>query len=1092
MLTWTQEVFIIKPNLKPFFIFTILIVLLSNFALAFDLSSIKMALSFNTTSVPNSTRVRDLTGTSNYQNVFVFVNQTEAVINTSVYYDGSHDDKLKVLNEYSWSGDFSIGCWVKYDKTLQSGAQTIDYFIQEGNTGSGGGLEGFGIYNLRSTGNVVFRIKDTAGTISDITVSQPNYEWVHWVGTFKTSNDTSTLYTNGTYEGSSTTALGTVEHDSGAYMIIGNDDDDLKERSLEGYIDECFFFDRYLTAQEVNDIFTNNTNGYGYPWNSTIPSPPTNITFEFNTTYPSNASQFNKSLVTFNATIIHLLNQTYNYNCSLDVDNLKVRNWTNINLTFINFSYNLGVGQHNYSFNCYDNVTNATSTRTIIYVDFVFPIIYTTFVNNSIYFEKNLTTFFNFTDDFYLNSFNISIDGSNIVGYNNLTGKSFTYNFNFKISNLSLGKHNMTVKLADGHTAKKIKDYKVSKGLFGNKLKYEWETANYKTKSVTITNKDGSLLDIFDTKKEFDRYTWDFYPYEKKSTYTFEIETDEPIRIIEDNNTYLGSWITFGNKWIDFDVENEDEKIKISRVNNKKVSVKISNIQNPDKIKFKSIGDLNVIYVNYSFYKINASVTYQPIIFEGSYSPFNLNIYGKDIIYYNNSAYLLWHNKTVNATQNNISTDHQRYNSTVLATNVNSSFVNWTFYFNISGFLFNISNQSEFVEMNITNCSSSSYIVLNYTLYDEETLIKPTGVNSTIDTFLTLTIPSMSQPSYNFSIKTNNTNLLICLPNSTLNFTNFTLYAITNYYYDDHVKEFHYIENFSLTKDVIPKVIHLRDLLSTDSTNFIVTYQDENYLYVEDVIIDLLRQYIDQSGAFKSVEHGKTDEGGQTNLHFVTNDVIYKANVWYKGVLQYQTNEFQALCQASPCQINLRKPYNESDQISKFDNLIYDITTQDNFYSTKTITFNFATKDLTPVKINMSVTQSTNSFNTTICSNSQTLSSGSLVCVIPIAYHNSTYTTRIYKDNEFIGWKTYNSNPNAEDVFGSTGVFLGSIGYLTLALMGLSSATASIILGIIGLILMSLMNLIIGGSVFGIGSSIIWIIIAGGILIYKYQNRRVQ
>jgi len=843
-------------------------------------------------------------------------------------------------------------------------------------------------------------------------------------------------------------------------------------------LDNLIFKPRLTTNQE-------DLNYYNYG-NTEIPVFDTlNIT----SINPENKSQFNQTKINFNASIEH----SYNYNCSLYVNGSIVYNWTNQSSNSINVSLILNPGENNYSFYCNDNQINETSPTNIFYVDIVFPSIQTDFQNDSVWFRDNLTAYFNFTDDFYLNSFNITIDGVEVASNDNLSGTSFEYNLSTNISNLSVGYHILSVKLADGHTANKIKPYKVKTGLFGDKLEYEWDDQTGRSKKVSINHIGGSIFDTFTTEKKEDRYTWEFIPSDKnKKKYEFDIETDQDIRIINDDSTYLKSWITFGDKWMDFDLKNEDEVIEIQRISKNKVKVKISNIKNPEKQIYQSIGDLNIIEANYSFYKINASVVYQTTVFEGSYTPYFLNIYADNVIYKNNSASLFWYNETKSNVKINISDHHQRYNTTFLVPMLNVSTVNWTYFFNVSGYPFNISGSSEYVQMNITNCSANDYVVLNYTIYDEETFVEPSGENETIETYLTLTTPGLTIPAYEFSVKEEDSNLLICLPNSTLNQSSFILDALTKYYYEDHVEEFHYIENFTLTSSNIPQVISLYDLASADATSFIVTYQNERYLYVQGVVIDLLRQYIADDGEFVSVEHAKTDEGGQTRLHFVTEDVIYKAHVWYNGVLQYTTDEFQALCQATPCQINLRKPYDESDQVSEYQNIVYDISTQEEFYNAQSITFDFSTVDGTSATMNMNVTLTTSVFNDTLCSDTKTLSAGSLVCVIPAAYYNSTYTARIYKDGEFIGWRTYSLEPDANDIFGRTGVFLGAMGYLMLAMMGISSAPVSIVLGIVGLILMGLMNVFMGGAAFGIGSSFIWIIIAGGILVYKYQQRRVQ
>lgn len=908
--------------------------------------------------------------------------------------------------------------------------------------------------------------------------------WTHIVWSSPTRGGTQTIYKNNVSYTSSTSADGTC---SGYVGRLGLET--TNTNPYDGLIDEVYIWNRTLNASEISEIYA-----------LTRPLNIINNDFSFNDNYiPLDNNSFSQSFMNFSqdATIV---NNTLN--CSLII-NSNITNSSNVYSSLTNESYYFNItfnesfsvpGEFNWSVSCFSDVTNETtnsSTRTF-YLDNVFPAISTSFVNNSFYFVDNLSTQINFSDDFYLNSYNVSVDGVSVASNSSLTGLTAQLNLSTSIYNLSFGLHTLTIELADGHTANKIPDYSVSTGLFNDRMEYGWKDSKGRDRSVKIKNSDGSLFDTFTTEKQVDRYTWNFEPSLKKDTYFFDIEADDDIRIIEANETYLGSWITFGDKWMDFDLYGEDSVVKITRTGSNKVKVKISNIKNPAKQKYQSIGDLNIISVNYSFYKVNASLTYQTAVFEGAFTSLDLELETSDLLTFNNSASLVWNNVSRNVSRTNVSGDVVDYTSLFLVSGVNTSNVSWTWFFNVSGYEFNVSGMSEFIQMDITNCSAGDYIVLNYTIYDEETQDSSTNINATIRNYLTITTPDYTGSVFEFTILEPDDNLLICLPNNTLDVSSWILDARTKYSYEDHVEEFHYIDNFLLNNSVIPKTIKLFDLATDDSTSFVVTYQDENYIYVENVIIDLLRQYTSLNGEFFSVENGKTDVGGQTTLHFVTEDVIYKANVFQDGVLIYTSGEFQAICQASPCQINLRKQYDNSEGVSFLSNIYYDISSQYEFYNSKQIVFDFSTIDGTSTNVQMIVTKSTSQLNETICDSTKTLSSGSIVCIITPSFYNATFTARIYKDGDFLGWRTYTLEPNADDTFGRTGVFLAGIGYLILSFMAISSAIASIVLGVLGLMAMISMNLLIGGSFFGIGSTFIWLIIAGGIIIWKLTQRRVQ
>jgi len=204
----------------------------------------------------------------------------------------------------------------------------------------------------------------------------------------------------------------------------------------------------------------------------------------------------------------------------------------------------------------------------------------------------------------------------------------------------------------------------------------------------------------------------------------------------------------------------------------------------------------------------------------------------------------------------------------------------------------------------------------------------------------------------------------------------------------------------------------------------------------------------------------------------------------------YTSGEYFALCQATPCQINLRDPGDQEDEESIFDNIEYSITDDPTFQDTQIIEFDFITTDASSINITMNVTHTRSQENDTICHNSTIGSSGTINCNVPVSYQNSTYTARIYKDDEYIGMKVYTSEPTAQDTFGDIGIFLTGLGYLTLAFIAVSNPIASIILGLVGLVVMGLMVIIDGGSAFGIGSAFIWLFCAAAIMIWRIWKIR--
>ena len=59
-----------------------------------------------------------------------------------------------------------------------------------------------------------------------------------------------------------------------------------------------------------------------------------------------------------------------------------------------------------------------------------------------------------------------------------------------------------------------------------------------------------------------------------------------------------------------------------------------------------------------------------------------------------------------------------------------------------------------------------------------------------------------------------------------------------------------------------------------------------------------------------------------------------------------------------------------------------------------------------------------------------------------------------------------------------------------LSMMALASPIISILLGILALVTMILIQVFEGGSIFSVGSMILWMGIASAILIWKFSSRR--
>jgi hypothetical protein len=199
---------------------------------------------------------------------------------------------------------------------------------------------------------------------------------------------------------------------------------------------------------------------------------------------------------------------------------------------------------------------------------------------------------------------------------------------------------------------------------------------------------------------------------------------------------------------------------------------------------------------------------------------------------------------------------------------------------------------------------------------------------------------------------TNRNNFSVCINN--LTYGN-TLDATIEYTSSGRVIEYYYIDNHILESSDVPFIIDLYNLDLGNSTSYLNTYKDCTYLTVPNAIIEVWRKYIGNSEYL--VEMSKTNEVGQAVTHLVSEDVIYYYKIRKDGEIQYITDNFNALCIDTPCQINIiqKGVYCDSEEFDwsyTDSSLTYTFT----FNSTsRVLTFQYSTVDGSTAKINLTV-----------------------------------------------------------------------------------------------------------------------------------------
>jgi len=484
-------------------------------------------------------------------------------------------------------------------------------------------------------------------------------------------------------------------------------------------------------------------------------------------------------------------------------------------------------------------------------------------------------------------------------------------------------------------------------------------------------------------------------------------------------------------------------------------------------------------------------------LIEGQSTGVNLNI-TIDGINQNILSLLYWNNTQTIPVKTIINSSRVRFTSNFVVPigTGNSTGRNiihyWRFYLPDGSLNSTTSPQQQTVySLGFDNCTSFSSLLLNYTMYDEDaiTLINGTSQNGSIQITLTATSLANQNQQTNFSRTYSVTNnARVCVSSVA---SGFRIDAQAQYTANNYVVEFHNIQNATLSASNFPQHIGLYPLLSARSQEFLVTFKDSSFSPLADALITVTRKYIGE-GLFRTVEAPLTNNDGQALVHLVLGDVLYTIIVSKNGRVLGTFDNIVAFCNnvaTGDCTINLNQlaTGTSARNFQTFRNVSYNMV----FNKTaRTVTTTFVNLDSSNSLFNLTAILFDNRGNTTACSQTVTTSSGSLICTIPSSIGNSTIRSVFYKDGQLIAQAFYSLTDSSDTGFGYTGILMMAIMYITIPLMMITSGAGIVVGAIMGLIFGGLLNLYTGGGIIGIGSTIIWFIIAGAIIIYKINNLR--
>jgi len=629
---------------------------------------------------------------------------------------------------------------------------------------------------------------------------------------------------------------------------------------------------------------------------------------------PLDNTQFNTQLlnVSFVVNSTSMFNATLWRNNTIDQEIFDVSGQNDKGLNFsLNFTADESTN-FTYFVQVVGNVSSANTTPQNIYIDNVLPTLEMSFPNSSAFYNpsENITAQINCSDTFQVFGVNVSIDNAQIDYRANLNVTFYDYNLSHPVGSVDAGNHTLQVACSDGHTAKNLKkEYKITKGILNDRLTYD-----YGEGKITIRPKNIGVLDSFMTEKEKDRYTFAYEPLFANTIQEFDVyaESNQPMYVVSNPNPEdpIKEWIVIGDMWVDFYNPNEPQsQITYTKTSRDTMHVTIINISNSKskKQQYHSIGELNIVKQEFTFFVGNATTTSVSPVLEGSLNnPFRLNVSIDPSLVTNVDAILNWNNSGYTTTKTNTSSVYSftTFISPGLITDSGSQ-QNFSFFWefnttiggNISTSTTNTTNQSidKFIINNCTGVTDSQTI--NFTYLEELNILA--NVNASVEALATLWYQDTTlRRNYSMSYNDAPTSKFCISPdyatvNSSLIFQFFPPSEFDG--------QIFYKENFGLNTTVQP--FNLFFLNATFSTDITITVIDSANKEVPNVIVEAHKFSIVDNNFTKLVTE-KTDPNGQVIMKLYVPDSQYKFIVKQDGINVFESQTTKLFTDSYTFRIN--------------------------------------------------------------------------------------------------------------------------------------------------------------------------------------------
>lgn len=497
-----------------------------------------------------------------------------------------------------------------------------------------------------------------------------------------------------------------------------------------------------------------------------------------------------------------------------------------------------------------------------------------------------------------------------------------------------------------------------------------------------------------------------------------------------------------------------------------------------------TLGNLNSTFIEWDYILLEKSITYDPNITEGEINQISIKVIINEISSITN-AILIYGG--INYTTSTIF-DGENY--TLISSNAAplvGSDTNFSFNFIISVDSIEYETQSNnqtVLNLDFDICGGASNdTLLNMSLFDEETLTTLTG-----DIEFNAEIISKSSGE---TIATSNTTFsgvhsgAVCF-SPVSSYPLYYINAEIRYFKDGYATEFYHIQRADMAN--YPVNLSLFDLNQNDSTEFSITYKNNNFIFTEGAVIQLQRKYIGED-IYRVVEAPVTGDGGKAILHIDLNTNKYRISVVKGGELLDFFEDIVFNCDnelAGDCTHSLDGTVDPNNDIpiEELTDFSYSVSIDE---ENKTVTVLFAVPSGTPSTISVLLRQLDTFGNLTSCNTTIITSAGSITCDYVGTIEKSILELTISKDEVQLVILSYMNDPELD--MDGINFFIVFLFMISLVGMAISSPEWMIIISVMVLMISGTMLLLKGVSlVVGLGA-IAWVLIAAAIIIFKMAKQ---